>query len=184
MRNHARAAAATWTRARRITPGLAIVLFFFLLLSHTAWAAYPDVPANSPYSPGIGILSGRGILEGFPDGSFHPHDPVTRAQLAKVIVLASGNHTDEVRLPSDPDAAHFPDLAPSIGVPYPYDFIEEAASLGYFQGDQEGRFNPDGMITRLQLVLVLVRAAEERLRPAPGYRTDFTDVPAWAAEAG
>ncbi|MCZ7662926.1 MAG: S-layer homology domain-containing protein [Thermoleophilia bacterium] len=181
MRDEERGARVSRAKARTIVVGLAV--FLFLLHSPAARAAYPDVPSDSPYARGIGILSGRGILEGFSDGSFRPDRPVTRAQLAKILVLASGHHPDG--RPADSGDTRFPDVTPALGVPYPYDFIEEAASLGFFQGDEEGRFNPDGNVTRLQLALVLVRAAGDRLRlpPSPGYRTDFTDVPDWAAEA-
>lgn len=178
--------------AVRAGSGLAATIVALLFLALTlstqpAQAAYSDVPAANPFAEGIGILSGRGILTGFADGSFRPYDPVTRQQLAKVVVLATGLHTPEVRLPSDPGAAVFPDVSPALGVPYPYDYIEESASLGYFRGDDRGRFDPRGNVTRLQLALVLVRAAGDRLRPFPGAHptpaSGFTDVPAWAEDA-
>ena len=38
-------------------------------------------------------------------------------------------------------------------------FVEEAAELGLFKGDADGRFNPDDHITRAQFVTVLWRMA-------------------------
>nr|WP_243734889.1 N-acetylmuramoyl-L-alanine amidase [Paenibacillus turpanensis] len=46
---------------------------------------YPDVPAGSWYEPYVKVVSDLGIMTGYEDGSFHPEDPVSRAELAKVV---------------------------------------------------------------------------------------------------
>ncbi len=38
----------------------------------------------------INEMSSRGILKGYPDGAFYPENPVTRAEFAKIMCLASG----------------------------------------------------------------------------------------------
>lgn len=48
------------------------------------WAAvsFSDVPPTHPFYNDINAVAGAGIANGFPDGSFHPSDPVTRQALA------------------------------------------------------------------------------------------------------
>lgn len=50
-------------------------------------AAFPD-SVGSPHEGGIGAVAEAGIARGFPDGTFRPTDPVTRAQMATFLVNA------------------------------------------------------------------------------------------------
>ncbi len=140
---------------------------------------FSDVPAGHAFHADIARLADLGVMSGFPDGTFRPEARVTRQQMAKILVLATGRHTEAVEGLDNP---RFPDVTPQDGVPYPFDFVEEAAAAGHFAGDEQGRFNPAAPITRVQLALVLVRAGGEGLATAPAdYTTGFGDVPAYAA---
>ena len=48
--------------------------------------AYP----SNPFFCFIETAYGHGIIAGYSDGTFHPNNNVTRAQLCKIIVLAMG----------------------------------------------------------------------------------------------
>lgn len=72
-----------------------------------------------------------------------------------------------------------------------YDAVEEAASLGLFQGDEKGYFNPSRNITRAQFAQVMANALNVDLSNYGG--DSFTDVKAgkwyspavaWAKEFG
>jgi hypothetical protein len=52
----------------------------------TASPPYRDVPTASWSAPAIAALSGRGVVDGFDDGTFRPQAPVTRAQMAALLV--------------------------------------------------------------------------------------------------
>ena len=45
---------------------------------------YPDVAFNKWYNNAISTLSNMGIICGYPDGSFRPDAPITRAELTKI----------------------------------------------------------------------------------------------------
>jgi hypothetical protein len=47
--------------------------------------SFSDVPSTSPYYQGVEQAAGYGIIAGFPDGTFRPADPITRAQAAAMI---------------------------------------------------------------------------------------------------
>ena len=86
------------------------------------------------------------------------------------------------------DPLRFPDVKRSA---WYYDYVEEAADMGLFSGDERGFFNPQKDITRAEFVQVLYNAlAPEDYVPAG---TSFTDIKTgdwfyapvcWAEELG
>lgn len=163
---------------------LLLVLVGALLLSGAGVASavdsFSDVPSDHRFHQEIMSLANAGVIHGFTDGDFRPDALVMRQQMAKMMVLATDVHTDEVDNESDPT---FPDVSPGDGVPYPFDYVEEAAAAGYFQGDDDGMFNPYANITRAQLALVVVRAGGNALEDPPsGYDPGLNDLPGYAEE--
>jgi len=145
-----------------------------------AGVIFPDVPpAHSFYEEIVGLAS-AGVVSGYDDGLFYPNDLVTRAQFAKIIVLALGRHTAEIDNVADPT---FTDVR-YAGSDYPFDYVEEAAGLDIIQGYGDGRFGPQANVIRAQLALMLVRAGGSSLeQPPASYPYPFADVPAYAREA-
>jgi hypothetical protein len=145
-----------------------------------AGVAFADVPPTHGFYREITSLATAGVVSGYDDGLFHPNDLVTRAQFAKIIVLALGKHTAAIDNQATPT---FSDVR-YTGVDFPFDFVEEAVGLGIIQGYGDGTFGPSVNVTRAQLALMLVRAGGARLRSPPaGYPCPFIDVPAYAREA-
>lgn len=147
-----------------------------------------DVGSDHLYFPYIDTLLRRGIVSGkeVPPGSglwyFRADDNVLRAQFAKMIVGAIGRHTEEIESPATP---RFTDVGPTYDaqgrpLPYPYDYVEEAAAAGIVAGYTDGRFGPWEPITRVQLVRMILRAGDAVGHPFPAYRGSeavFADVP-------
>ncbi len=46
---------------------------------------YTDVPKGHTHRDGIHWAAGQGLVQGFPDGTFRPDEPVSRAQLCTVL---------------------------------------------------------------------------------------------------
>ena len=46
---------------------------------------FSDVPDGSTHAEGIVWAAGRGLIEGYDDGTFRPGEPVTRGQLATIL---------------------------------------------------------------------------------------------------
>ena len=113
----------------------------------------------------------RGIIGGYPDGTFHPDDGTTRGQLAKMITLGMGW---QLYNPVYPD---FSDVAPDSTY---YRYVETAYIRGVFGGYDDGTFRPNAPVTRAQAAKMFVSAMgwSEIYPPAP----TFSDVPAdlWA----
>ena len=128
-------------------------------LALAATPAFQDVPASHPYSAAIVDLADRGFINGYGDGTFGPDDPVTRQQFAKMIVLAGGYPV------SESDVCPFVDV--TRGGPstlYPDNFVAVAAARQITLGTDSTRFSPLRHITRLQVVSMAVRMADD-VRP-------------------
>ena len=132
---------------------------------------FPDLPCNYWDYNAIQSLAQRGIISGMGDGNFHPHDAVTRAQFAKMVVIANGW---TLLTPATP---HFSDVPASY---WAYAFIESAYANGVISGYPDGTFHPSATLSRDQLAKIIVRALGYDVYNPP--TPSFTDVPAsyWA----
>jgi hypothetical protein len=95
-------------------------------------------------------LSRRGIINGMGDGRFAPAEPLTRAQFAKMIILALGeplNNTNPV--------PRFIDVPKSA---WHYAYIEKAAAIGIIKGYPDGTFRPDQVLSRQEMLTIVVQA--------------------------
>lgn len=134
---------------------------------------FSDVPPDHRFRTAIEALYDAGIVGGYPDGTFRPDDPVTRAQIAKWLVLLLGIHT-----PWPEPLPPFTDLPAQSDDPS-LDYIGEAARAGIAQGFDDGTFRPYDTVTRIQLTRMIVRAAQGWLTaPPPDFNAGFADVDA------
>ena len=115
----------------------------------------------------IDYLVGIGAISGYPDGTFRPDAPITRAEFAKVIVDAFElKGTGKV---FDDTADH-----------WAKNYVAIAAANGIVLGYNENEFGPDDLITREQMAIMIVKAAG--LKEQSGV-LDFIDegnVSSWA----
>lgn len=132
---------------------------------------FSDVPSQHRFREAIEALAQAGVVGGFPDGTFRPDEPVTRGQLARMLVALLGLHTPE---PGPPPP--FRDVPATPGDPLA-DYLGEAARAGIATGFDDGTFRPYDSVTRIQLVRMVVRAALPRLSPPPpDFSAGFRDV--------
>ena len=74
---------------------LLCLVFILAVLTVGACAAWEDVPENHWAADAITEMEAMGIVNGYPDGTFHPDNALTRAQfLAMVIRAAAPEGTD------------------------------------------------------------------------------------------
>lgn len=66
---------------------------------------FPDVPATAWYRPYIERLVELGVVAGYPDGTYRPNNPVSRAEMAALLVRAIPTATTY-----DPIAGSFTDI--------------------------------------------------------------------------
>jgi uncharacterized repeat protein (TIGR02543 family) len=107
---------------------------------------YSDVSLEDWFGPSIAILSDMGILAGYPDGSFRPNAPVSRAELAALC----SRFFDK---PASGKDISFND----IDGHWAREVILTSARLGLVGGYPDGSFRPDRSITRSEAVSLLNR---------------------------
>jgi hypothetical protein len=109
---------------------------------------FRDVPAEDWSNGYIRWAYCAGIVNGYADNTFRPNAETTRGQIAKMVVLAAG-----WPLVIAPGAPHFSDVPPAH--PF-YTYIEVARAHGAISGYDDGTFRPWNVVTRAQLVKILV----------------------------
>lgn len=125
----------------------------------------------------IEVLAARHIIKGVNDKNYAPNNNITRAEFAKLIVEA-------YNLKAGDQVVSFSDV--KSGAWYT-DSVQIAASLGIVTG-YDGKFDPNGLITREQMATMIVRALKY-VDPNGSYATstlNFADqgqISAWAKEA-
>ncbi len=132
--------------------------------------SFPDISDNV-YQAEIEDAVGKGIVEGFPKGTFQPDIPVTREQAAVMIVKAIGNVTtiDLDARPTNRTVRPFQDIAEDRWSAKEINWIQ----WNLFPANTTvltGNFRPEDPITRVELVDFLRRTAEmvgSRLRGNP-----------------
>ncbi len=136
-----------------ITRAEAATIFFRLLTDAARsqyWSttnAYSDVAAGSWYNNAVSTMSSAGIVNGYPDGTFRPDAPITRAEMAKMISLFAKLDKTEDR---------FTDIAGHWAEAY----IKLAAGNGWIEGYPDGSFRPQQSITRAETVTMINRVLE------------------------
>ncbi|WP_339278894.1 asparaginase domain-containing protein [Paenibacillus sp. FSL W8-1187] len=116
-----------------------------------------------------------GIAAGYPDGTFGPDKPVTRAEFA-VMLMNALNVQPAVEGEPFADAASIGEWAQTA--------VAQAKQLGIVKGYADGSFKPNALVTRAEMA-AMVGAALGLQQPADG-RTTFADdaaIPAWAIPA-
>ncbi|HEY9908564.1 MAG TPA: S-layer homology domain-containing protein [Thermosynechococcaceae cyanobacterium] len=110
-----------------------------------AQSSFPDVPSNYWAAGFIQELVNRGVIAGFPDGSFRPEEPVTRAQYASMVRKA---------FPKSPirSGVQFVDVPSNY---WAASAIQEAYSTGFLAGYPGNVFRPGENIPRAQVLVSL-----------------------------
>lgn len=164
-----------WKSVRLVVSALVAVAMLFA--GGTIAQAFTDVPADRLDYAAITSLTVKGAVEGYPDGSFRPDSPASRAQFVKMVTAAM------FLTPKHADNVPFEDVAQpgATGSPYPGGYITAAYTAGIVEGKCSAVFDPFGPLSRSQAMTIAVRTAERLqardLQPLPnGYQGVFADV--------
>jgi hypothetical protein len=127
---------------------------------------FTDVAPADYFYAGVSYLYCRQVVSGYADGTFRPYNNTTRAQIAKIIVLA---YNLSIYTPETPT---FTDVPRSDNF---YFYIETAAHNNIVSGYSDRTFRPYNDVTRGQLTKIVVSAARWPL--VSPISPSFRDVP-------
>lgn len=136
--------------SREITRAEVSTIFFRMLTDEARaanWStgnSFPDVSAGDWYNNAVSTLVKMGILYGYPDGTFRPDSPVTRAEL---VTMAVGFFQYDAAA----DSGRFSDISGH----WAKSSILTAAKMGFIDGYPDGTFRPDNNITRAEAVRII-----------------------------
>lgn len=139
-----------------------VATIYFRLLSQDSrdafWSttnSFSDVKKGDWFNNAVSTLVKAKVLSGYPDGSFQPNAPITRAEMAAI-----ASRFDEAT-GAQVTAKTFTDIAGH----WAERNIELAAGHGWVNGYPDGTFRPERLITRAEAMklinYVLKRAVDE-----------------------
>ena len=130
---------------KKISKLVALAATGVFALQATAFADFPDMP-DGEIGVAIQAAVNNGLISGYDDGLVHAEAPITRAQMATIVVRAMGA--------KDNSTQTFPDVAADA---WYQDAVSKAVEMGAFKGDTAGNFNPENNITCQETYTVLAR---------------------------
>lgn len=134
----------------------AVVLALTLLLGSftTAFAdttTYPSDVMNTPLITPVKYLIDKKVLSGYPDGTFKPDNPITRAEIA-VAVAKMTNRANDLEAMAKKNV--FTDLT---GYDWAKGHINALVDVGILKGKTATTYAPGSNISYAELITILVR---------------------------
>lgn len=138
-----------------------IVTIFYRLAGATetglgSTLTFTDTKATAWYADYLGWAVKENLVSGYPEGTFRPNAPVSRQELAKLIVVFLGymgvTIEGEALVDSFADADEFPSWSA--------DYIEALRMTGLVGGDNNGKFNPKNNANRAEIATIFSRFPE------------------------
>ena len=133
-----------------ITILVTIMLLAFGMVSMGYAITFPDI-TDSYAKTEIMSLAERGVVSGYPDGTFRPKGLATRAEFASMLVRCKGMEQDRYA------ASKFNDIPMDA---WHAGYVGALVKDGVTSGTSETTFSPDKYITREQIVVMLIRAMD------------------------
>lgn len=157
-----RAGVVTGTDATHFAPAQNITRGDFVLMLYRAFglqnagtASFADVPQDSYYAQAIAAAKAMGIATGGGGGTFNPTSPLTR-QDAMLLIQRTINATGgSLRDGAEASLSTFADRGNVA--PYAQGAVSALVQAGIIKGDNAGRLNPTGSLSRAEMATILHR---------------------------
>ncbi len=119
-------------------------------------AKFSDVEAGSIVETAVLKLVDKGIISGYPDGTFKPDGSITRAEFAAVITRFKGI-ADSVAADA---VTGFADLDADAGSAWAKPYVKAAVDAGIINGFNDGTFRAGESVTYEQAIKMLICALD------------------------
>ena len=162
---------------KKIFRGL-FVLMAFIMMSNPAKAFYSDMDETHWAYQSIKFLTEVGVVVGYPDGTYKPDIPVTRAEFASMAIKALGQENANVS-----QEIHFDDITPDF---WAYNIIQKAVYFDLIPDAKDESYRPFDSVTRAEAINIAVNAlttnqiSQQKANDivSKSYE-DYTQLPAW-----
>ncbi|WP_394218226.1 S-layer homology domain-containing protein [Halobacillus trueperi] len=147
---------------------------FFITLTLPVSASAEDDITGTLFEDDMKALIDAGIMEGYGDGRYGPDDKVTRAQFTTFIVRALDIQYGEEEI-AEVGASESNDYGDVDPGKWYYPYVLAATEEGLIQGYPNGNFGPTDYITRQDMAMIIVSAAEMKGVISEAEALDFED---------
>lgn len=134
---------------------ISVLLVLVICFSFTSCAYATELKdiVDTRYEDSVEMLTKLNIINGFEDNTFRPSEKVTRAQLAKMLVISMGMEEDV----EDAERKYIY-LTDVMGTHWGYGYIVLATENKLVTGYPNGTFVPDGDVTYAEATTMIIRA--------------------------
>ena len=162
---------------KKIMQGL-IVFCLMCLFNAPANAFYTDMDESHWCYQSIKFLTEIGVLVGYPDGTYKPDIPVSRAEFASMVIKSLGQENTTVSQP-----INYADIDTDF---WGYNIIQKAVYFDLIPNGKGERFRPYDPVSRAEAISIAVNAltttqiSEQKAQSIieKSYE-DYTQLPAW-----
>ncbi len=124
-------------------------------INKTEPVSYADVERGAYYAPYVSWAMKAGVLTGYSDGTFHPHERLIRQDMA-VMLLRACEYAD-----MHPCAGEIKEYSDTQRIsPWCVKAVERLSSCGILNGRPGGAFDPVGTVSRAEAAAVITRLSE------------------------
>ena len=162
---------------KKLLKGVFILSTLFIL-NNPANAFYTDMNEDHWAYQSIKFLTEVGVVVGYPDGTYKPDIPVTRAEFASMAIKALGQ--EDANVTQD---IHFSDIKSDF---WAYEIIKKAVYFDLIPDAKGQKYRPYDPVTRAEAISIAVNAlttqqiSEEKAQEiiSKSYE-DYAQLPAW-----
>lgn len=133
----------TFRASNNITRAEVATIFSKVLDLNDTKKSFPDVAPEMWYTNNINICAGNGIITGYPDGTFKPDRPITRAEFVTMVAKTYDLPADR-SIPFNDITGHWAQYN-----------ITAVAGKEWIVGYTDGGFHPNDFITRAEAVTIV-----------------------------
>lgn len=124
------------------------LLLVILTVPFAVFATLPDISQN-PNKTAIDYLYDLGVINGYPDGLFHPERMINRAELIKILTIRNGVH---------PSADQFHHCFPDVAIEWFAPYVCYARQEGWINGYPDGTFRPGVTVNAAEAIKIIMTA--------------------------
>lgn len=127
-----------------------------------AQVVVPGDVSGTTYQEAVTNLMEKGVVSGYPDGTYRPEGPITRAEASLIVVKSMNPSAAAI---AGAAQSSFTDLA---GYDWAKPYINYASANAVISGYRDGTFRPGDFVTYNEMATMLVRALGFQATDLPG----------------
>ena len=173
---------------RALSLALASVMLLGMMVVGSSAKGLDDFSDNAEIvnKDAVAVTSAIGLFDGYEDGSFGPENVVTRAEMA--VIICTMLYGAGVNVNQFAETSVFTDVPA-----WAQGYVNLCSSLGIVAGVGDGKFRPDGTLSRQEAAVMVARAAglcgldtaldAAAVRSLLASFSDYVTTAAWARES-